>query len=107
MVQSRMEEEEVGEYESKRMMWNGNELVFSDNPRKGIAGISPGEPDALALEIVARWNAKSSPSENLCERCRLAGPDCPARESAGNFAYALACVWYSPRLELVRPEGKP
>lgn len=72
---------------------------------EGIAGIAPGEPDSLAIEIVARWNDKSHPSENLCERCRLMGPGCPARESAGNFAHALACLWYVPKLELVKNES--
>ena len=44
------------ELRDREMQWNGNEIVFADNPRVGVAGIAPGMPDALAVEIVRRWN---------------------------------------------------
>jgi hypothetical protein len=41
---------------NKIMKWNGNELVFIENPNIGIAGISDGMPDELGEEIAKRWN---------------------------------------------------
>ena len=41
---------------NKHMIWNGNELVFSDSPSLGIAGIAPGVSDDLGREIAERWN---------------------------------------------------
>jgi hypothetical protein len=40
----------------KTMRFNGNEIVFCDEPNKGVAGIAPDQPDELAEEMVSRWN---------------------------------------------------
>jgi len=84
------------------MLWNGNEIVFSDNPQRGVAGIAQDQGDDLAREIIRRWNLVQEKSEeNVCNSCRYDNNDCPARSSAGDFAYALACVWRKPKLRLI------
>ena len=40
----------------RKMLWNGNEIVFEDSPNTGVAGISHDMPDELAEELVRRWN---------------------------------------------------
>lgn len=90
---------------NKIMLFNGNEIVFLDNPQKGVAGIAPDQDDSLAHEIVKRWNmAQKKNEENVCTSCRYDNNDCPARSSAGEFSYALACVWRKPKLRLIITE---
>ena len=45
------------------MVWNGNEIVFTDEPNVGVASIGNNVPDEVAEEIVSRWNLASK--ENL------------------------------------------
>jgi len=40
----------------RTMKFNGNEIVFTDTPNCGIAGIANDQPEELAEEIVNRWN---------------------------------------------------
>lgn len=40
----------------RTIRFNGNEIVFCDDPQRGIAGIAQDQPDELAEEIVERWN---------------------------------------------------
>lgn len=42
--------------EHSKLLWNGNEIVYEDNPNSGIAGIAPDQPDALAQLIVDSAN---------------------------------------------------
>lgn len=44
------------EMKKRTIRFNGNEIVFCDEPNKGIAGIAQDQPDDLADEIVERWN---------------------------------------------------
>jgi len=84
------------------MLWNGNEIVFSSNQQRGVAGIAQDQDDTLAKEIVRRWNISNKDmDENVCNSCRYDNNDCPARQSAGDFAYALSCVWRKPKLRLI------
>lgn len=48
----------------RRMVWNGNELVFDDKPLCGVAGIAPGQPDSLGEEIALAYNAYFASSNN-------------------------------------------
>jgi len=48
---------------NKKMEWNGNEIVFEDAPRFGVAGIGMGVPDEVAEEMVRRWNKCIKPTE--------------------------------------------
>ena len=41
----------------KKMIWNGNEIVFEGESHTGVAGIAPDMPEELAEEMVKRWNA--------------------------------------------------
>jgi len=40
-----------------KLVWNGNEIVFADEPNKGVAGIAPGSGDSLGELLVYRYNA--------------------------------------------------
>ena len=42
--------------ETKEMKFNGNELVFKDIPHKGVAGISPDQPEVVAYDIALGYN---------------------------------------------------
>lgn len=57
----------MGEY-VREMVWTGNELVFSDAPRVGVAGIAPDQPDGLGQQIADSWN-RSHPCPE-CARLR-------------------------------------
>ena len=56
----------------RKMIFNGNEIVFEDAPTVGVAGISSNMPDELAEMIVKRWN-----DAEPCEGCHKAPVDCP------------------------------
>ncbi len=43
-------------YYEKMEVNENEEIIFTGNPRKAIAGIPRSEPRALAEEIVRRWN---------------------------------------------------
>ena len=49
-----------------RMLWNGNELIFEDEPNVGVAGIAPDQSDELGQQIADRWNAAmGAPDTNI------------------------------------------
>lgn len=41
---------------NRKLVWNGNEIVFEDEPNVGVAGIGNNVPEEVAEEIVRRWN---------------------------------------------------
>jgi len=49
------------------MIWNGNEIVFSEDVNKGVAGISQDMPDDLAEEMVRRWNGYGGSRKAILE----------------------------------------
>ena len=49
-----------------KLIWNGNELVFEVDTKKGVAGISPDMPNSFGEEIAKRWNAASRQQERSC-----------------------------------------
>ena len=63
----------MGGLSVKKMIWNENELVFSDNLNKGIAGISNDQPDSLGVEIAKRYNNEHRPDIVVCDNCKYKG----------------------------------
>jgi hypothetical protein len=79
---------------NKLMKFNGNEIVFYDNKKKGVAGISNDQPSELAKEIVARWNKgiKKEKGGGACQTCVVAG--CPKHLGAcTNYKCEYGCSY--------------
>lgn len=56
----------------RKLLFNGNEIVFEDEPNSGVAGIASGLPDEFAKMLVQRWN-----DAEPCEGCTNSPNDCP------------------------------
>jgi hypothetical protein len=54
-------------YKNKVLNWNGNELVFQDQPDVGVAGIAPGQDDSLGEEMAYRWTVYSELKKELAK----------------------------------------
>jgi len=47
----------MSEHTKEPMVWNGNELVFANQPLVGVAGIGTSQPDDIGARLAATWNA--------------------------------------------------
>ena len=54
-----------------------------------------------AQYLVEREAKKHSCIDNVCLFCEYDPKDCPARETAGDFAYALVCKCRKNKLKLI------